>query len=433
MTKADYAEKVNNTLKDYQRKMHIDGFRKGKTPFGIIKKMYGKTVLVEELQKVLSHELLEFIKDQQLHILGDPILSEEQDKDLDKEEDYEFLYDIAYIPEMDTRLDEEDHIPFYTLRIDDEMIDQELSTILARGGELVSVEEVTDADLVKGKLVELDAGGTEKEEGLNVENASLLLSRITDETVLAAFAGATIGSRVVFNLPRACPNKTDLAAMLEVNKEEAEGITSDFALTIDDIRRYVPAQPTQEFFDKVYGEGVVNSVEECRERIREELRVQFLGYSHSRFRRDAREKILEKNKQVTLPEDFLKRWLVARGNKEALEILEKEPALYREEFIWHLLREKMVKEYQIQVTDEELKEIAISVASDHLQQLGVYRLSPGQLEDIVRRWLANEEKMRDFQMKGEDYKLFRYIKDKVTLDEQELPLEDFKALLENRK
>jgi trigger factor len=433
VTKADYAEKVNNTLKDYQRKMHIDGFRKGKTPFGIIKKMYGKTVLVEELQKVLSHELLEFIKDQQLHILGDPILSEEQDKDLDKEEDYEFLYDIAYIPEMDTRLDEEDHIPFYTLRIDDEMIDQELSTILARGGELVSVEEVTDADLVKGKLVELDAGGTEKEEGLNVENASLLLSRITDETVLAAFAGATIGSRVVFNLPRACPNKTDLAAMLEVNKEEAEGITSDFALTIDDIRRYVPAQPTQEFFDKVYGEGVVNSVEECRERIREELRVQFLGYSHSRFRRDAREKILEKNKQVTLPEDFLKRWLVARGNKEALEILEKEPALYREEFIWHLLREKMVKEYQIQVTDEELKEIAISVASDHLQQLGVYRLSPGQLEDIVRRWLANEEKMRDFQMKGEDYKLFRYIKDKVTLDEQELPLEDFKALLENRK
>jgi trigger factor len=431
--KESYEETVENVLKDYQRTRNFHGFRKGKTPLGVIKKMFGKMVLEDELHKIALHEMLDFIRENNLHIIGDPLHDEGKDKIDFGLEKQEIVYDIAYEPEINTRLGKEDHVPFYTLLVDEKMIDEEVNKALARGGEMVSVEQVTNADLVKGEMVELNAGGTEKTGGLRVGNASLLVSRITDEATLEALAGATIGSRVVINLSRACPDKTDLAAMLDVKKEEAEEITSDFALTINDIKRYVPATPTKEFFDKNYGEGAVKSLEEFREKISEELSVQFRGYSDAHFTMDVRDKVLEKNPGIVLPNDFVKRWLVARRNQAALDLLESNNDVYRDEYIWQTARNAMVKEYDIQVTDEERKEVAISVANSHLQQYGIYNLSPGQLDEIAEKWLSNEDKAREFTKKGEDYKLFDHIKNSVTIDERKLPLEEFKSLFQRGK
>ena len=426
LDKDDYATRVSDALKDYQKKAVIDGFRKGKTPFGIIKKMYGKAVLIEEINKLIGESLSNYIQENDLNILGEPLPSETEQKELNlDEESFEFVYDIALSPAMNVKLSKREKVPYYIIKVDDEMIDKQIESICKSNGELTPVDTIEGSEYVKGELIELGEDGKPKEGGIHVEDASLSVEHMKDEEQVKVFTGKQAGNEVIFNPSKAYPNKTDYAALLQISKEEAEHVTSDFCFIISEIKRYVEAEVNQALFDKVYGEGNVKSVEEFRARVKEDLAKQFKAHSEYRLTVDARDKMLKKNEDVVLPEAFLKRWMLATNKELTQEAVDKDFDSYRDEFKWQLIKGDMIKENNIKVEDEDMKVVGREVAAAQLQQYGLYGLSDEQLDGFAVRLLENEKQRASLYDRALENKIFSVIKEGVKLEEQEISMDDF--------
>ena len=431
LDKDDYATRVSDALKDYQKKAVIDGFRKGKTPFGIIKKMYGKAVLIEEINKLIGESLSNYIQENDLNILGEPLPSETEQKELNlDEENFEFVYDIALAPVMNVKLSKREKVPYYIIKVDDEMIDKQIESICKSNGELISVDTIEGSEYVKGELIELGEDGKPKEGRIHVEDASLSVEHMKDEEQVKIFVGKQVGNEVIFNPSKAYPNKTDYAALLQISKEEAEHVTSDFCFIISEIKRYVEAEVNQALFDKIYGEGNVKSVEEFRARVKEDLAKQFRAHSEYRLTVDARDKMLKKNEDVVLPEAFLKRWMLATNKELTQEAVDKDFNSYRDEFKWQLIKGDMIKENNIKVEDEDMKAVGREVAAAQLQQYGLYGLSDEQLDGFAVRLLENEKQRASLYDRALENKIFSVIKEGVKLEEQEISMEDFGKLFE---
>ncbi|MCR9011811.1 trigger factor [Gabonibacter chumensis] len=431
LDKDDYATRVNDALKEYQKKAVIDGFRKGKTPFGIIRKMYGKAVLIEEINKLIGEGLTKYIQDNTLNLLGEPLPNETEGQDLNlDQENFEFTYDIALAPVMNVKLSKREKVPYYTIKIDDEMIDKQVESICKNSGSLEVVDVVEGTEYLKGELIELDENGKPKEGGIRNEDASVSVYHMKDEEARKAFIGAKAGSEVIFNPAKAYPNKTDFAAMLGVSKEEAEKVKSDFCLIVSEIKRYIDAEVNQALFDKLYGEGAVKSVEEFRAKVKEDLENQFKGHSEYRFSVDARDKMLKKNEDVVLPEAFLKRWMVATNREMTPESVEKDFDSYREEFKWQLIKTAMVKEYEIKVEDEDMKGMAREIAAAQLQQYGLYGLTNEQLDGFAVRLLEDQKQRANMYERALENKIFATVKEGVKLEEQSVTMDEFGKLFE---
>ncbi|WP_059026347.1 trigger factor [Gabonibacter massiliensis] len=431
LDKDDYATRVNDALKEYQKKAVIDGFRKGKTPFGIIRKMYGKAVLIEEINKLIGEGLTKYIQDNTLNLLGEPLPNETEGQDLNlDQENFEFTYDIALAPVMNVKLSKREKVPYYTIKIDDEMIDKQVESICKNSGSLEVVDVVEGTEYLKGELIELDENGKPKEGGIRNEDASVSVYHMKDEEARNAFIGAKAGSEVIFNPAKAYPNKTDFAAMLGVSKEEAEKVKSDFCLIVSEIKRYVDAEVNQALFDKLYGEGAVKSVEEFHAKVKEDLGNQFKGHSEYRFSVDARDKMLKKNEDVVLPEAFLKRWMVATNREMTPESVEKDFDSYREEFKWQLIKTAMVKEYEIKVEDEDMKGMAREIAAAQLQQYGLYGLTNEQLDGFAVRLLEDQKQRANMYERALENKIFATVKEGVKLEEQLVTMDEFGKLFE---
>ena len=431
LDKDDYATRMSDALKDYQKRAVIDGFRKGKTPFGIIKKMYGKAVLIEEINKLIGESLSNYIQENDLNILGEPLPSETEQKELNlDEESFEFVYDIALSPAMNVKLSKREKVPYYIIKVDDEMIDKQIESICKSNGELTPVDTIEGSEYVKGELIELGEDGKPKEGGIHVEDATLSVEHMKDEEQVKIFTGKQAGNEVIFNPSKAYPNKTDYAALLQVSKEEAEHITSDFCFIISEIKRYVEAEVNQALFDKVYGEGNVKSVEEFRARVKEDLAKQFKAHSEYRLTVDARDKMLKKNEDVVLPETFLKRWMLATNKELTQEAVDKDFDSYRDEFKWQLIKGDMIKENSIKVEDEDMKAVGREVAAAQLQQYGLYGLSDEQLDGFAVRLLENEKQRASLYDRALENKIFSVIKEGVKLEEQEISMDDFGKLFE---
>ena len=310
--KEDYAERVEKALKDYQKKVVVKGFRPGKTPMGLVKKMYGQSLLLDEINKLLGEALNNYIKDNDLHILGEPLPNETEQKPLNLEDErFEFLYDIALSPEVNVKMSKREKLPYYRIKVDDEMVDKQVEAICKNNGSLVEVDVIEGGEYLKGELIELDENGEAKEGGIRNEDASMSLHYMKDEEAVKAFMGKKAGEEVKFNAAKAYPNKTDYAALLGVSKEEAEHAGENYCFIIKEIKRYVDAEVNEELFTKLYGKDVVKDVADFRARVKAELENQLKGHSEYRFTIDAKEKMVKKNEDVALPEAFLKRWIVA--------------------------------------------------------------------------------------------------------------------------
>ncbi len=243
LSKEDYSEGVEIALKDYQRKVDVKGFRKGKAPMGIVKKMYGKALLADEINKVLGDTLSNYIKENDLQILGEPLPNETDQKEFSLDEEvFEFLYDIAISPEVNAKLSKREKVVYYSIKVDDEMIDKQIESICKNNAEMLPVDEIEGTEYLKGELVELDENGAIKEGGLANDDASMSLFYMKDDESLTLFKGKKIGEEVKFNAVKSFPNKTDFAAMLGVSKEEAEHSNENYCLVIKEIKRHVDAE-----------------------------------------------------------------------------------------------------------------------------------------------------------------------------------------------
>lgn len=428
----DYEEKVNEVLRDYRRKANVDGFRPGKVPMGLIKKMYYTPVLVDEVNKLVSESLFNYLKDQEVKILGEPLPHKDQDAKIDfaTDTEFEFKFDLGLAPELNLEVSPKDKIPYYKIKVDKQQQDEYKDSLIQRYGEFKAVEKAGDNELIKGLLVKVDKEGQEVENGIRVENISMSLEMMKDDDQKMLFSGTKAGDEVVFDVKKAFPNDTELASLLRIDKAEVPMLEGTFKCVIDEVNKFEAATVGQELFDKVYGEGEVKSEEEFMQRISEEIALNHERESEYRFMVDARESMIKKAK-IELPLEFLKRWMVETNENLTEEQVNEDFDKYEDDFRWQLIKEHLLKQQDIKVSEEEALEAAKGMALNQYMQYGISNVPEDYLENYAREMMSKPEESRKFyEQKGEE-KLIAYIKSTVKVDEKEVSSEKFRKLYEN--
>ncbi|MBN2596724.1 trigger factor [Labilibaculum sp.] len=427
----DYETRVNNVLKDYRKKANINGFRAGKVPMGVIKKMYGTPVLADEINKILSEELMKYIRENDLNIMGEPLPNETEQKEINWEKDtkFEFSFDIALTPEYTLNLSKKDKIDFFKIIVDEKMIQSGVDMHSRRFGSNNAAEVVEEKELLKGNYAQVDADGKLIEEGIVSENVAMSLEYMKDEDAKKKFIGAKKDDVVVFNPAKAFENKSDIASMLNISKEEAETLDSDFQFTITEITKFVNAELNQELFDKVFGEGTVSSEEEFKNKIKEDIEKQLVNDSDYKFLIDAKAKLVKKAK-IELPEAFLKRWIVSTNKDMTAEQVDTDFANYADEFKWQLIKNRLIQENDLKVSQEEVMEFAKKQALMQFQQYGMMDVPEEYLNNYAQQMMQNQDEQRKIYERKADDKVVEYIKGTVKLEEKEISTEDFNKLFE---
>ena len=379
IVKADYADKVEKSLRSFRQKAEMPGFRKGMVPMGMVKKMYGKHVLVEEINKLVSENLYNYIRENKLNILGEPLPNETEQKEInfDTQEDFEFCFDVALAPEIKIELSKNDKVPYYQVNIDDEMIGKQVEAYQANFGTYDQVEDVEEKDLVKGTVAELE-----------------------------------------------------FASFLNVNMEAVSGITGDFSFEITEVSRHKNAELNQELFDKVFGEGVVTSEEEFKNKIREALAEQFTPQSDFKFLVDARDLLVQKAGELSFAEDLLKRWLLVANEKNTKEKIDEEYPRIIEDLKYQLIKENLVKENGLKVEDADIEGFAKRVAKAQFAQYGMLSVPEDVLANYAKDILKNKQTLQNIIDRAVEEKLAGWLKEQVELDTKEVTADEFNKLFE---
>ena len=424
IAQADYAEKVDTVLKDYRKKANVKGFRPGTVPMGMIKQMYGKYATVEEVNKLVSEALQNYFKDNKLHVLGEPLANEGQKEiNWDKDTDFEFLFDVAFAPEINIELSKKNKADYYKITVDDKMINDTVESYCGRFGKQEDVDDIKGTEFVAGPL---KCVGTET----CVETGSLLLTRVKDNKELAKFKKAKKGDVVTFNPKKAFDDEEETKLFTGAKVENTAAMEADYELTVKSIKRYTNAEVNQELFDKVFGKGNIKSEEEFKARIKSDMERNFAMNSDFKFLADFKKKLLDSNK-IELPEDFLKRWLL-EANKENEKItpeqIEKEFPLFMEDLRWQLISGKIVKDNNIQVNPNEIEEAAKDFTRMQLAQYGLTNADDKMVENWSKEILKNRDQVNQIYEMEENKKLSVYFKETVKVAEQEVTLEKFNEL-----
>lgn len=432
IVRADYAEQVEKSLRNFRQKANVPGFRKGMVPMGMVKKMYGKHVLVEEVNKLVSENLFSYIRENKLNILGEPMPNESEQKPInfDTQEDFEFCFDVALAPEINIALSKNDKLPYYEVAIDDEMLNQQIDAYTANFGTYDKADEVEEKDMVKGTVAELE-NGSPKEGGIVVEEAVLMPAYMKDEAEKAKFVGAKVNSVVVFNPNKAYEGaEAEIASFLKVDKEAVAGITGDFSFEITEITRHQKAEMNQELFDKVFGEGVVTSEEEFKNKIKDALTDQFTPQSDYKFLLDAREVLVQKAGEMKFADDMLKRWLVAANENTTAEKVEEDFPKMIEDLKYQLIKENLVKSNNLKVEDADIEAFAKRVAQAQFAQYGMLSVPEDVLANYAKDMLKNKQTLQNIIDRAVEEKLAAWLKEQVELDVKEVSTEEFGKLFE---
>ncbi|MBK7182463.1 MAG: trigger factor [Bacteroidetes bacterium] len=419
----DYLPKVEGALKTYQKKANIPGFRPGKVPTGMIKKMYGKSIMVDEINKLLNDSLYNYINENKLDVLGNPLPKTDTDVDFDNQKDFEFIYEMGLAPKFNLELSAKDKFTYTTVKIDDDLVNKYTTDIAKRYGKVEQVEVSAEGDLLNGDFVELDANGEILAGGI-FKTSSVFTDRLKDETK-KAFIGLKKDDKVVVDAQKISENATDLAAMLGVDKAVAETLTSKFQFTVKGISRLAASEINQEMFDKIYGPGAVNSEEEFKAKIREELGAMFVNDSERKFYNDVVDYLMNKV-NFNLPTEFLKRWIVAVNEKPVtLDQVDAEFDNYAKGLKWQLIENKIIKENNIAVTNEEVIEHTKNLILQQFGKMAQSPMSDADLEDTAKRVLANQEEAKKLYEQVYGQKVMTLFKTTFTLENKEVAYDDF--------
>lgn len=432
LTKEDYEVRVKNVLNDYRKKARVDGFRPGKVPAGIINKMYRKPVLLEEVNKLVSESISKYLVEEKLNILGEPLPHIEEKKaiDWDNDSEFEFKFDLGIAPDFELKISSKDKIPFYTIKVDDKLIDKYVESYAQRFGALESIDSMTEKALIKTDIKELSPEGAIVENGIHVEEASLSIEMIRDDKIKKTVMSAKKGDMLSMDLKKAYPSDAELAGILKIDKSLVAGLPQAFQVEIKDINLFKNAAVNQELFDKIYGEGAVKDEKEFRERTAEEAKKGLIQDSDYRFRIDAKDALLKKFKS-NLPNDFLKRWLlVINEGKYDMEQIEKEYSHFEEDLKWQLIKDKITGENDLEVTEEDLKQAAIDVARMQFAQYGMANVPDEHLSEFANRLLNTKEERNKIKTKVVEDKVINFVKSTVKVDNKEISSEKFSKLFE---
>ena len=431
--KNDYETTVNDVLKNYRKKANMPGFRPGMVPAGLVKKMHGKAALVEEVNKILSKSLTEYIHAENLNVLGEPMPNEEKQTpiDWDTQSDFSFAFDVAMAPAFEVNLEEITALPFYNIVADDDMVNKQLDAYAGRLGENKVVETVEDKDTVRGNFVQLNEDGSELEGGIVAEKVVIAVDVMKDEEIKASLIGKKAGDVIVFDPVKAYDNKHEVGHMLNISHEKAETLSGNFSFTIIEVLHFEKAELNQDLFSKIYGEDSgISTEEEFKARIKAEIEENFVHSSNYKFALDSRDALL-KAIPFSLPEAFLKRWIKTTNEKMTDEQIESDFDNFMTDLRWQLIKDRIVKDNDLKVTEEDVRHLAKEMAEMQFRQYGLNNVSEEHLENYANHMLKNEEERRKLVTRKQEDVIVATIKDKVTLDIKGISYEEFNKMLEN--
>ena len=432
LEKADYQEKVEKSLKTFRQKANMPGFRPGMVPMGLIKKQYGKAVKAEEVNKMLQETVYEYLKENNVNMLGEPLPADEHPiVDFDVQDDFDFIFDIALAPEFEVVLNNDDAVDYYKIDVTDELIDRQVGMYTQRAGKYDKVDVFEDGDMLKGLLAELDENGSTKEGGIQVESAVMMPSYMKNDEQKAIFANAKVNDVLVFNPNTAYDgNEAELASLLKIGKEEVAACTGNFSYQVEEITRFVAAELNQAIFDQVYGEGVVNSVEEFRAKVKESLEAQFAPDGDYKFLIDIREYLINKIGKLEFPDVLLKRVMLLNNEDKGEEFVDENYDKSIEELTWHLIKEKLVKNNNIKIENEDVVAMAKNATKAQFAQYGMMEVPEDILENYAKEMLQKKENVDGLVNRAVESKLAVALKGQVKLNEKSISLEDFNKMFE---
>jgi trigger factor len=416
---SDYSEKVEKTLNDYRKKANIPGFRPGKIPTAVVKKKYGRAILSEELNKLVNQSLNDFIRTNNLNVLGNPLPKTDEPikGDFVNPQEFEFAFEIGLAPEFEVNLSKKNAFDFLKIDISEEMLDKEIENLARRYGSLVSAEKVGGKDMVLGTFSQIRGDIT--------HTSTISVEYINDEAVKNQFVGQTIGTVVVVDPIKVSKGIDDLAAMLGVSKETAEALTGDFEFKITEIKTMIPAAVDQALFDKLFGEGQLNSEAELRAKISDDLTQMFQNDSDRVFSQKVTTELIE-NTKVDLPEEFLKKWILASSEKEITQAeLDADFGNYTKSLKWQLIQNKLTKENGIKVDNAEVIDYTKQLLVNQYAQYGIPAPEDKDLEDRAKTVLQNKEEASKIFDNVFGIKMLHFFKETVQLKEKILPYEQF--------
>jgi len=428
---ADYQPEVDKTLKDYRKRANIPGFRPGQAPMGMIKRQFGPSVKVEAINKLLGEKLYEYVRENKIQMLGEPLPSEKQEQlDFESDQPLTFKFDIAVAPEFEAKLSGKDKVPYYNITVDDKLIGQQVEMYQNRSGQYEKVEQYSseERDMLKGDLREVG-----KEGGIELSDVVLMPQYIKVDDQKKLFDACKLGDIITWNPRKAYPdNDAEVSAMLKIQKEEVKDHEGDFTFQVTEISRYVKHEVNQELFDQVFGDGNVKDEKEFRQKIADQISQQFKADSDYKFLQDVRAHVEKKVGKLEFPEALLKRVMMNNNKDKGADFVEKNFEASIKELGWHLMKEQLVAAQDIKVDDADLKNVAKEAARMQFAQYGMSNVPDEYLENYAAEMLKKRENVDGLVDRAVDVKLTAALKNVVKLDEKDITMEDFQKLLQEK-
>ncbi len=424
----DYQDKVKKAIKDVRKNMDMPGFRKGMVPEGLIRKKYGTAILAEEVNKVLQEKLFEYIRENNVNMLGELMPTENNDKiELVDGNEMTFTFDIAIAPEFEVELSAKDKVPFYNVTVSDEVVNNQVEIYRQRGGSYEKMEEYLDNDMVKGAIVELDEKGNPLEGGIEADGVVMLPKYFKNDDQKALFEKAKLNDIITFNPSVAYDNsEAELASLLKIEKEQALEHKGDFQFTIQEITRYMPGPLNEDLFEKIFPGAGITTAEQFSDKIREQINEQYAKDADYRFLIDLKEYLDKKVGELTFPEELLKKFMKSKA-KDEKDVEENYPKNI-EALRWHLIKEKLVAQNEIKVEDVDVVATAKDIARMQFAQYGMLDIPEEYIENAANEMLKKRDNLDGIIDRSIDEKLIQAAKQIVTLDTKDITAEEFAKL-----
>lgn len=418
----DYQPGVAEKIKDYSKKANLKGFRPGKVPVGLIKQMYGKSIKVEEINKLVSDKLNGYLRESDLQFLGEPMPREEDFEtiDFDNQKDFEFTYNVGFAEHFDLKVDDKLKVDKHSIKIDDKVIDETIENLQRQFGETETADESAAGDVVYGPIKSKD-GEIDKEINIDLND--------TDKSSAKKLTGVKIGDEIELDPKKLYTDSHKLHHQLGISHDEFDALKGKLTFTVQGITRQKLAEVNQELFDKTFGEGSVKDEKEFREKVAESVGQSFKNEEEQYFDYQLREKLVEKA-NINVPDDFLKNWLLKTNDQITPEILKDEYETYSKELKWSLVRNKIVKEQDFKVENDEVLEEAKNLIRQQFGQAGLIGQMDDKLDMFAQNYLQaeNGDNYMKVYNQVQNKKVFTFIKDNVSIKEKKVTMDEFRKL-----
>ena len=434
ITPEDYKPQVDDAIRKYKKKASMPGFRPGHVPENLVRKMYGKSLLVDELNRIVADSVDKFITENKLNVLGNPMPKPDNDFEMnwDKPENFEFAFDLALAPEVNLSLPTAHTFTAYDVQVQEKSIDEEIDKLARRFGNYTS-PEVTDADCsVYGTFREVDASGNVLEGG-HTHQAFMTINNIANETSRAKFYGVKVSDSITFNPVADIRIESEVKYLLGIKEGNVSDYDKDFEFTIERINKVEKAEFNQALFDQVYGENVVTDIASFREKIRAEI-AQGYGYESENSLKHEMEDVLLKEANLTLPDEFLKRWLKQSNEKITDEQLVNEYHQYARDLKWRLIENKIYADQNMTINKDEIENYARTMIIDQYMRYGqAHMLDEEKLKEMTMKYVSNQESVQRIVESLSGRKVFEYLNQIVTKDVKKISHDEFIDLMSRHK